>query len=77
MLPKFDLIFANKERIASNAPAISLYTKLIESSDALAKKIDDSLIPIDIDSNDIKIVTPSENGSVNLSNGHFDANIDD
>jgi hypothetical protein len=55
----------------------NVYTKLIESSDALAKKIDDSLIPIELDSDDIKIITPSENGSVNLSGGHFDANIDD
>ena len=56
----------------------NIYTKLIESSDTLARKVDDSLIPINLESEEvIKIITPSENGSVNLSNGRFDANIDD
>ena len=55
----------------------NIYTKLIESSDTLVKKIDDSLIPINLETDDIKIITPSENGSINLSNGRFDTNIDD
>jgi hypothetical protein len=56
----------------------NVYTKLIESSDTLAKKIDDSLIPINLETDDIKIITPSESGSINLSNGRFDTtNIDD
>jgi len=55
------------------------YTKLTESSDALVKKIDDKLLPINLteDNGDIKIVTPSESGSVNISNGRFDTHLDD
>lgn len=52
------------------------YTKLIESSETLLKKIDDKLIPIDIPINisahnidyedDIHVTTPNCSGSVNL-----------
>jgi hypothetical protein len=54
------------------------YTKLIESSEALLKKIDDKLIPIDIpfniserdvdlDDDEIHVTTPNDSGSVNLN----------
>jgi len=48
------------------------YTKLIESSETLLKKIDDKLIPIDIsvkdidDEDEILVTTPNDSGSVNL-----------
>ena len=55
------------------------YTKLTESSDALVKKIDDQLLPVNLieEDGDIKVITPSESGSVNISNGHFDTHLDD
>jgi len=55
------------------------YTKLIESSEALLKKIDDKLIPIDIQFNvserdvdideedEIHVTTPNDSGSVHLN----------
>jgi len=54
------------------------YTKLIESSETLLKKIDDKLIPIDIpfniserdvdlDDDEIHVTTPNDSGSVHLN----------
>jgi hypothetical protein len=62
------------------------YTKLIESSEALVKKIDDRLHVVDInnkkieeekDSDDIVVITPRPSGRVDLPNNNADLNIDD
>ena len=49
--------------------AYNIYTKLIESSEALLKKIDDKLLPVslleDVD-DDISIVTPQSTGRVTI-----------
>ena len=56
----------------------NIYTKLIESSETLLKKIDDKLVPIDLHVNlsvnqnlneddDILVMTPSSTGSVELN----------
>ena len=51
--------------------AYNIYTKLIESSETLLKRIDDKLIPIDITvkdiDDDIFVNTPSDSGSVHLN----------
>jgi hypothetical protein len=59
----------------------NIYTKLIESSETLLKKIDDKLLPISlaIDNDEISINTPQESGSVdlNIPRGLNELSIDD
>ena len=54
------------------------YTKLIESSEALIKKIDDRLNTIGINNHDdVIVMTPRPNGAVELPNNNVDLNIDE
>lgn len=62
------------------------YVKLVESSEAIVKKIDDKLNVVDIkskitpisdDSDDVVVLTPRPSGRVDLANNNVDLNIDD
>jgi len=62
------------------------YVKLVESSEALVKKIEDKLNIVDInnkkieeekDSDDIVVITPRPSGRVDLPNNNVDLNIDE
>jgi hypothetical protein len=64
----------------------NIYTKLIESSETLLKKIDDKLIPINLKSSEnfedeieFVVTTPQSSGSVelNIPNGIRELSIDD
>ena len=54
------------------------YTKLIESSEALIKKIDDRLNTVGINNHDdVIVMTPRPSGAVDLPNNNVDLNIDE
>ena len=58
----------------------NIYTKLIESSETLLKKIDDKLIPISLNGEDeITVISPRSSGQVNLDlpNGRRELSIDE